>query len=161
MRRRGISRRRDGTYRVELPTEEREVLAALPGQLREALDAGEPTLYRLFPPAHADDHAANDEYARLVGPGLVDGKLLALAELERTANATSLDEDELGAWLGALESLRLALGTQLDVTEETYGVFDADDPQAPRLALYHWLSWLQEEVVQALSNSLGGGGARG
>ena len=151
MSRRGISRRRDGTYRVDLPTEERDVLAALPGQLREALDAGEPTLYRLFPPAHPDDDRANEEYARLVGPGLVDGKLLALAELERTAHATSLDEDQLGAWLGGLESLRLALGTQLDITEETYGAFDADDPQAPRLALYHWLSWLQEEVVQALS----------
>jgi hypothetical protein len=149
--RRGISRRRDGTYRVDLPTEERDVLAALPGQLREALDAGEPTLYRLFPPAHPDDDRANEEYARLVGPGLVDGKLLALSELERTAHAKFLDEDELASWLGGLESLRLALGTQLDITEETYGAFDADDPQAPRLALYHWLSWLQEEVVQALS----------
>ncbi len=153
MSRRGISRRRDGTYRVDLPTEERDVLAALPGQLRDALDAGEPTLYRLFPPAHADDDRANEEYARLVGPGLVDGKLLALSELERTAHAKSLAEDELGSWLGGLESLRLALGTQLDITEETYGALDVDDPQAPRLALYHWLSWLQEEVVQALSAS--------
>jgi hypothetical protein len=152
--RRGISRRRDGTYRVELPSDERDVLAALPGQLREALDAGEPTLYRLFPPAHADDDAANEDYAKLVGPALVDGKLRALDELERTAHATRLDEDELGAWLGALESLRLALGTQLDVTEESYRPLDASDPDAPRLALYQWLSWLQEEVVQALAASL-------
>jgi hypothetical protein len=152
--RRGITRRRDGTYRVDLPAQERDVLAALPTQLREALDAGEPTLYRLFPPAHPDDDVANEEYARLVGPGLVDGKLLALSELERTAHATSLDQSELGAWLGALESRRLALGTQLDITEETYGAFELDDPQAPRLALYHWLSWLQEEVVQALSETL-------
>ena len=57
-------------------------------------------------------------------------------------------------WLGALESLRLVLGTQLDVTEESYGPLDLDDPEAARLALYHWLSWLQEEVVQALSASL-------
>jgi hypothetical protein len=150
---------RDGTYRVDLPAEERDVLAALPAQLREALDAGEPTLYRLFPPAHPDDEAANEEYARLVGPGLVDGKLLALSELERTAHSTSLDQGELGAWLGALESLRLALGTQLAITEETYGSFDAADPDAPRLALYHWLSWLQEEVVEALSKTLERGGA--
>jgi hypothetical protein len=154
VRRRGISARKDGSYRVELPEEERDVLAALPGQLREALDAGEPTLYRLFPPAHADDDAANEDYARLVGPGLVDGKLNALAELERTAHAKRLDEDELGAWLGAIESLRLVLGTQLDVTEESYGPLDTSDPDAPRLALYHWLSWLQEEVVHALSESL-------
>jgi hypothetical protein len=157
--RRGIKAHKDGTYRVELPEEEREVLATLPGQLREALDAGEPTLYRLFPPAHADDAAANEDYARLVGPGLVDGKLKALTELERTAHARRLDEDELGAWLGGLESLRLVLGTQLDVSEESYGPLDPDDPDAPRLALYHWLSWLQEEVVQAMSETVDRRGA--
>ncbi|HET6683353.1 MAG TPA: DUF2017 family protein [Gaiella sp.] len=157
--RRGIQRQKDGTYRVELPEEERDVLASLPEQLREALEAGEPTLYRLFPPAHADDDAVNEDYARLVGPGLVDGKLQALAELERTARATRLDEEELGAWLGALESLRLVLGTQLDVQDESYRAFDATDPDAPRLALYHWLSWLQEEVVQALSETVDRRGA--
>jgi Domain of unknown function (DUF2017) len=152
--RRGIDRRRDGSYRVRLPSDERDVLAALPGQLREALDAGEPTLYRLFPPAFTDDDASNAEYARLVGATLLDGKLAALAELERTAHADSLTEEELRTWLGALESLRLVLGTQLDVTEETFRPFDRDDPEAPRLALYHLLSWLQEEVVAALSDAL-------
>jgi hypothetical protein len=81
----------------------------------------------------------------------MDGKLAALFELERTAAADRLSEDELGAWLGALESLRLALGTQLEVTEETYDAFDPDDLHAPELALYGWLSWLQEQVVRALS----------
>ena len=152
--RRGIDRRRDGTYRVRLPADERDVLAALPGQLREALDAGEPTLYRLFPPAFVDDDAGNAQYAQLVGAALLDGKLAALSALERTAHAESLTEDELRTWLGGLESLRLVLGTQLDVSEESYGPLDRNDPAAPRLALYHWLSWLQEEVVQALSRSL-------
>lgn len=152
--RRGIDRRRDGTYRVRLPDEERAVLAALPGQLREALAAGEPTLYRLFPPAYSDDDAANMEYVQLVGGALLEGKLAALADLERTAHADSLTDAELRTWLGALESLRLVLGTQLDVTEESYGPLARDDPDAPRLALYHWLSWLQEEVVQALSAAL-------
>jgi hypothetical protein len=151
--RRGIDRRRDGSYRVRLPSDERDILAALPGQLRDALDAGEPTLYRLFPPAFTDDAAANAEYAQLVGATLLEGKLAALAALERTAHAESLTDEELRTWLGALESLRLVLGTQLDVTE-SYGVFDRDDPDAPRLALYHWLSWLQEEVVAALAEGL-------
>jgi hypothetical protein len=151
---RGIERSRDGSYRVHLPAEERTVLAALPGQLRDALAAGEPTLYRLFPPAHADDDETNEDYARLVGASLLEGRLLALAELERTAHEETLSEEDLNAWLGALESLRLVLGTQLDVTEESYGPFEVDDPDAPRLALYHWLSWLQDEAVQALSESL-------
>jgi hypothetical protein len=40
------------------------------------------------------------------------------------------------------------------VTEESYGPLDPSDPDAPRLALYHWLSWLQEEVVQAMSETV-------
>ena len=54
-------------------------------------------------------------------------------------------------------SLRLALGTQLDVTEDTYSRFDPEDPHAAELAVYGWLSWLQEEVVHALATSLPGG----
>ena len=140
---------------MRLPGDERDVLAALPAQLREALDAEEPTLYRLFPPAFADDDAANAEYARLVG----DEPARRQAARARPARADSArgarsPRTSSGAWLGALESLRLALGTQLDVTEESYGALDTSDPDAPRLALYHWLSWLQEEVVQALATSL-------
>jgi hypothetical protein len=154
MARRGIQRARDGTFRVRLPAEEREVLAALPARLHEVIDAGEASTARLFPPAHEDDPDAEAEYQRLVGRGLVDGKLGALAELERTAHADRLTADELESWLGALESLRLVLGTELEITEESYAVFDPAGPDAPRLALYHWLSWLQDEVVQALAGSL-------
>lgn len=157
---RGVEPRGD-RFAVHLPRDERDVLASLPSQLREALDHGEPTLFRLFPPAYADDDEANAGYVELVGQGLVEGKLRALAELERTAYADVLSEDELGAWLGALESLRLALGTQLDVSEATYERFDPADPDAPRLALYHWLSWLQEEVVRALAGELQSSGSAG
>ena len=150
----GIARTRDGDYRVRLSDHERELLRALPGQLRALLAEDDPSLVRLFPPAYADDPAADAEFQRLVRDGLVDGKLAALSELERTAVAERLDEEQLGAWLGALESLRLALGTQLDVTEDTYASFHPEDPDAPELALYGWLSWLQDEVVRALAASL-------
>jgi hypothetical protein len=157
--RRGIRRERDGRFRVRLSEDERDVLGALPGQLRGALAEDEPSVYRLFPPAYADDPAANIEYHGLVGESLLDGKLAALGELERTARAERLDEPQLECWLGAIESLRLVLGTQLDVSEGTYEAFDPGDPEAPRLALYHWLSWLQEEVVQALASGLDAGRA--
>jgi hypothetical protein len=152
---RGIRRERDGTYRVALHEAEREVLAALPGQLAEALDADEPSLYRLFPPAFTDDVAANVEYHSLVAKGLEDGKRAALSELERTAQEDLLTEEQLESWLGAIESLRLTLGTQLDVNDETYvTALDPNDPDLQRHHLYHWLSWLQEEVVEALSAGL-------
>ena len=86
---------------------------------------------------------------------LLEGKLAALEVVEETAGADHLTGEQLEGWLGALESLRLFLGTQLDVSEETYAVeLDPDDPSAPALALYGYLSWLQEQAVEALSAGL-------
>jgi hypothetical protein len=154
---RRIQRDRRGGYRLKLPGEERELLASLPSQLRDALheDDGDPALRRLFPPAYGDDPLADDEYRRLMRAELLDGKLAALRVVEETAYADRLTGEELEGWLGALESLRLYLGTQLDVTEETYaGALDPNDPDAPALALYGYLSWLQEQAVEALSSAL-------
>ena len=139
---------------MRLPREEREVLEGLPSQLQALLTDGDPSLERLFPPAYADDPEAEADYRRLVGDSLLDAKRAALSELERTAHAERLTEREAESWLGALESLRLVLGVQLDITEESYGAFDPTAPDAPALALYHWLSWLQEELVQALAAAL-------
>jgi len=152
---RRIRRERDGSIGLHLPAEEREVLRALPGQLRELLGTDDPTLVRLFPPAYADDAEADDEYAGMMRGELLEGRLAALRIVEATVDAERLDEEQLHAWLDALESLRLVLGTQLDVTEETYA-HDPDpaDPLAPALALYGYLSWLQEQAVEALSAGL-------
>lgn len=153
--RRRIERQPDGGYRVRLPAAERDLLRALPDQLRDLLGGDDPSLARLFPPAYADDPAADAEYRDLVGEGLLRERLASLDALERTADAERLDEEELTAWLGALESLRLVLGTQLDVREDAGALPVATDhPDAPRYALYGWLSWLQEEVVAALAAGL-------
>jgi Domain of unknown function (DUF2017) len=154
--RHGIERTRRGEYRVRLDEAERELLRSLPAEVRDVLAADDPSTVRLFPPAFGDDSLADDEYRRLTRGELRDGKLAALRTLEETAHAERLDDEQLGAWLGALESIRLVLGTQLDVTEETYETpLDPLDPKTPTLALYAWLSWLQEQVVYALSRSLG------
>jgi len=150
-----IERDRAGGYRLRLPREERELLRSIPAQLREVLQTDDPSLRRLFPPAYADDREAEDEFRRLMREELLEGKLAALRVVEETADAQHLTGEQLEAWLGALESLRLYLGTQLDVTEATYEHEpDPSDPSAPALALYGYLSWLQEQAVEALSSSL-------
>ncbi len=152
---RRIERRRDGSFRLRLPAEERELLRALPAQLRDLLASDDPSLVRLFPPAYPDDREADDEFGALVRGELRRGRIDALRVVERTVDAEQLDEVQLTAWLDALESLRLVLGTQLDVREETYALEpDPSDPAAPALALYGYLSWLQEQTVEALAASL-------
>jgi len=119
------------------------------------LQTDDPSLHRLFPPAYTDDDDANAEFQRLMREELLEGKLAALEIVEQTAGSEHLSGEQLEAWLGALESLRLFLGTQLDVSEELYAAeLDPEDPSAPALALYGYLSWLQEQAVDALSSSL-------
>lgn len=112
---RRIGRDGSGGYRLRLPAEERDVLRGLPAQLRELLQTSDPSLERLFPPAY-DDTEADDEYGELVRGDLLEGKLAALEVVEQTVDADRLTEEQLEAWLGALESLRLVLGTKLDVS---------------------------------------------
>jgi hypothetical protein len=153
--RKRIQRTGPGMFRLRLPREERAVLRTLPGQLRELLAAEDPSLARLFPPAYPDDDEAAAEYDRMMRQELIDGRLEALRVVERTVDADRLDEPELTAWVGALNDLRLVLGTRLEVTEEmSASRFDPRDPRAPELALYGYLSWLQEEAVTALAADL-------
>jgi hypothetical protein len=153
MFRRAVERTDEGDFRVVLSPEEREILRGLPGELRSLLDedARNPALRRLFPPAYEDDAEGEEEYRRLLEGELLAGRRKALAVLEETAGRERLAEDELHAWLGALNDLRLVLGTRIGVTEELYEAeLDPADPQAAGLALYLYLTWLQEELVAAV-----------
>ena len=60
---------------------------------------------------------------------------------------------QLGQWLGALEVLRLMLGTSLDVSEDVEDIPESD-PRSSQVAVYRYLSWLQGEVIDALGAML-------
>jgi uncharacterized protein DUF2017 len=145
-----IRRTRRGDFQVRLPSGEREILRSLPGQLRGLLDANDPATERLFPPAYGDDRDRSAEYDRLVREDLVQGRLTSIEVMEATIEADRLSEEQLVAWLGALNDLRLVLGTRLDVTEDMDEV-PLSDPRAQAFALYHYLTWLEEQVVESLA----------
>ena len=150
-----IKRNRDGSYTVSLEAWERDLLRTLPGQLRDLLSTDDPALERLYPPAYVDDDERNDEYQRLMRGDLTSRRMTAIDVLEATIDATSLDEDQLTAWMGAINDLRLVLGTRLDVSEDPLeDQVVEDDPRAPAFALYGYLGFLQETVVAALSSGL-------
>ena len=148
-----IERTPGGDFRLRLSAGERDLLRALPAELRSLLesDPDDPSLRRLFPPAYENDDAGEDEYQRLMGDELLAGRRRALQLLEETADRERLRQDEVHSWLGALNDLRLVLGTKLGVSEELYerGV-DPRDPRAREHAVYLYLAWLQEELVHAL-----------
>jgi hypothetical protein len=151
--RRRVKRMRNGQFQLRLPPEERNLLRTLPHQLRELLATDDPGLRRLFPPAYVDDPERESEYRRLMADDLMASRKAALDIVEETIDADVLDAEQLTAWMGAVNDLRLVLGTNLDVSEDMDLDDIADDhPSAPIFALYGYLGWLQEQIVAALAD---------
>jgi hypothetical protein len=148
-------RRRDGRYVVKLDPSVRAVLATLSQQLLPTLDPHDPMNRRLFPPAYPDADRAGEEraYRDLVDGALVGHHQQAFAVLAETARADTLSESEFAAWMSAIGSMRLVIGTRLDVSEDMAEPA-ADDPGAPEYALYELLSQLQFLMVELLAAGL-------
>jgi Domain of unknown function (DUF2017) len=144
---------RDSAGGVRLRFHEGEVilLRELLDELEALLeDPDDPALRRLFPQAH-DDPESEEQYRSLVRDQLVGGRSKAVAVVRDTLGKETLGPDEADEWLRALNDLRLVLGTRLDVTEDLdYEELDLTEPRGRDLAVYGYLSWLQEQLVEAL-----------
>ena len=151
---------------VALEPAEADALARLPAELQAVLDDTEQpseVRRRLFPRAYLDptEEEAEQEWQRLSHSDLLAGKLqsvkifeesLERAERGRRRVAVALDEAEATAWLTVLNDARLALGVVLGVTEDLdLADLDPGDPRTPGLHLYGWLTWLQGDLVEAVS----------
>lgn len=157
---RRVRRAKGGGFELRLPDEERKLLGELLPQLRELLTAGaastpgsavpDGSLRRLFPPAYANDAELDAEYQSMVHDELLERRLAALDRVEETLSAAKVDEEHLLGWMGAINDIRLVLGTRLDVSEEMEPI-DVDDPEAPAFAVYDYLTWLLGEIIDALS----------
>jgi len=109
----------------------------------------QPILRRLFPPAYLDVAHADkqDEYRRLMQEDLVARHRDEFDLLVTTADAEHLSEEELMAWTRALNSLRLVLGTLLDVQEDD----ERSSPSSPEESIYQWLTYLLGVAIDALA----------
>jgi Domain of unknown function (DUF2017) len=154
---RRVKRSRLGGYVVRIPSAEREVLGTLPPMLRALLSEQDPNdaaLRRLFPSAFLDDEKAAAEFDSIVRDDLMGQRLAAIETLERTVGSDRLSEEELSAWLASVNDLRLVLGVRLAVTEESTPEEFGGDPETEQAyALYAYLSYLEEEMVEALAGA--------
>jgi hypothetical protein len=148
-----IDRTPAGTIRLELSSDERALLRDVADELRATLSDApdDPSLRRLYPAAHEDEDLERD-FQELTRSQLTSGRDRAAATLRETADRELLSRDEADAWLRALNDARLVLGTRLEITEDfDWDSFDGTQPRAPELALYAYLSGIQEELVRAMA----------
>jgi hypothetical protein len=133
-----------------------ELTAGVPPQRDPALD-------RIFPTANRQDDQVAAEFRQLTEQGLrarktrnLDTAIAALAQLED--QKVTLDHDQAVALVVALTDVRLVLGERLglrqdddlDLIEEQVSSLAEDDPAVYALAVYDFLTWLQETLAHAL-----------
>lgn len=160
MRFRAPVRRAGDGFVIDVDDDEAALIGRLSGELRALLaeepddPAAQALLGRLFPSAYLDDDELEAEYQRLMREELVASKLAALDIVDATmADDRTLDEGGLMAFMQSINSVRLVLGTMLDVSDDPESdEVAAGFEESPEYALYGYLSWLLEHCVQALSS---------
>jgi hypothetical protein len=124
----------------------------------------DPALERIFPTANREDDQVAAEFRRLTEDGLRARKsanlttaIGALSGIED--QKISLEQPQALALLIALTDVRLVLGERLglqrdddfDLLEEQVSGLPPDDPAVYALAVYDFLTWLQETLAHALT----------
>ena len=128
-------------------------LAAIVGISTNDRIPDDPALARLLPDAYEQPEHSG-EFRRYTEHHLREGKRARLEELRHGLNE-SLELDEAGAMkcAMALNDIRLFLGTRLEVTadfEEQVAAMNEDDPRKAGYAVFSWLGWLQQNLLDLL-----------
>jgi hypothetical protein len=122
------------------------------------------TMKRLLPDfyrSHTDHPAGsgtaeslNSALRSLHEPEIIDAKRQAaqrvLDTLPKGGGKFELSEDDAHSWAAAVNDVRLALGTMLDVGAHGPDALPPDHPMAGHLDVYQWLTVLQEYLVLGL-----------
>jgi hypothetical protein len=151
---------RGGGVVARLDQAEAHIVALLLDQLEQLLEAdaddvgGDPVLVRLLPDGHRGDPELAADYRELTEASLRSGTADDLATVRATlpdgGGEVRLDADQAAAWLRSTNDLRLALGTRLDISEDTEPPEEITGDEDQQLAVYYWLTALQGSLVDAL-----------
>ncbi|MEM7094989.1 MAG: DUF2017 family protein [Actinomycetota bacterium] len=141
----------DGSFSITIPQQERRLLEELIPQVRELISDHDQLAWRLFPNPYPEHEKAADQYAEMIGDELQDNHLAALATVEATLDAKRLDEDQMNAWMGAVNDVRLVIGTRLKVEEDTEIDSYEDETDQALFLTYSYLGLMLERIVVAIA----------
>jgi hypothetical protein len=165
-------RRHRGHFSIHLTADQAELVLRLLDELASMLTDDAPEnqsrVARLFPPAYTahspsdpgEDYSEQEaEYQRLMRDELLQSRLASIAAVrECLTQPRHLTEAQLIAFMQSVNSLRLVLGTILQISEDP----DNPDSEDPDLSpddqdfglqmAYQFLSWVLESTVRALSH---------
>ncbi|MEV4646129.1 DUF2017 domain-containing protein [Saccharopolyspora sp. NPDC049357] len=116
-----------------------------------------PDFYRRDPVTGDTDEEETDAAGAMRSlhePALLEAKTgaaqLVLETCPPMGGKVKLTSEQADNWLTALNDVRLALGTALDVEDDMPEELPEDDLRREHLGVYQWLTWVQDSLVGAL-----------
>lgn len=174
-----VVRLKNGKFKIDLADDHRQLLTQLIEQLRDSLTTttDDSNLRRLFPTAYHNDAKKDAEYQRLMRDELLESRLAAIdIAISVLATDDEITGEQIDSFSRSINSLRLVLGTTLDIAESDYDIprdmprdIPRDSPQSEnsesdeaseddeyliQKELYEYLGWLLEWTVSAQSSGL-------
>ena len=132
-------------------------LAAMVGITSHDSPPEDEVLLRLLPNAYSDQVQAAEfrRYTELTLRTKKSAHAMSMHTdlMDSPDGCIDIDYQGANAWLGAMNDIRLALGVRLKVQSNSYEeleILAPDDPMRGVYAVYSWLGWLQESLIQAL-----------
>lgn len=161
---RGLVSQLDEMLRARSDEAPHDELAELTGiRTGPSESPNDPVLSRLLPDFHRldpDNPSKEDLDSAAALRSLHEPELLeiktgvagvVLQTLPENGGEVKLSLEQADSWASALNDVRLALGTALDVSEDMPDELPDEDPRAPHLGVYHWVTWVQESLIQAMA----------
>lgn len=142
-------------FALNFSEQDRVTMTGFVDQLEELLatEVDDPRVRRLYPVAYHDDPERDAEYQHFMHDELRRSRAASIASVrEVLATEEPLTRAQLHGFMIVVNSLRLVLGTLLDVDESSdTDDIGPDDPLHGQAQLYGYLGWLLEWTVATLS----------
>ena len=134
-----------------------EAEMAAPG----GLDASDPVIARLFPPAYRDDPKAEQEFRRFTQSAQRRTKieqarvvLNALLETNAGRDPAIVRMTDVEAWIKTITAIRLTLSVRLGIETaddvDELEELDSDEPKGVLYGMYEWLGYFLEGLIDKL-----------
>ncbi len=138
-----------GRFEIDLHPQIRQLLLDLKEMTLSHVEEASPTAKRIYPVAYQSSPEMEMDFERLTREPLTDRHRQNLNIFEGSLSKSELSEDEALAWIGALNDMRLVLGTALDIAEDQETP-DEDDPNYDGYVVYDLLTYLQGMLIDEM-----------
>ena len=124
--------------------------------------AQDAALDRLSPDLYPDDHDASEEFREQIHGDLLDRRAADAAQVRHDLEGfedadlsdplvlrdVAIPVDHIDSWLRTLSAMRLIIATRLGIETN-----DDHDPADPRFAVYDWLGYRLDGLVQTADDN--------